>query len=380
MLKNNKGMTMPLVLIIMVVLSILGITLLNTSLADANQAARQENKIQANYLARSAVDDVARYIKEYETSPSTGSENLTFGSYKVDKIESSEGGKVYYIQATGNNNGVNSTVGLTISKDKPADFLDNAIYTCSDLDITNMQVKGDIGSEGSITYSDNGANEYDTDNYEAKEGITVDDNYEQFPITDAYKDSSGPSIDTTTGNVEITSDGNYNLINIPSNSLILNTGSSVNTLEIGVMDLDLSNSGSIEVTGNGLLKLYIYNRFDSKGNINLHDDSDMEIFVDENAYFDSQTPLSISNDSNRIRIYLGAGSTLDIQANGDYYAYIIGPEANIIMQSSQTKLYGAIFGNILNGTGNKPMGVVEYKAPDDSWELYNAAFNKRFYE
>jgi hypothetical protein len=108
----------------------------------------------------------------------------------------------------------------------------------------------------------------------------------------------------------------------------------------------------------------------------------MELMVYKNAIAEFQTPLSVNanEDPNKARIYLDTNALLDLQANGNYNAYILGPEAYIKMQSSATTVNGSIVGNILEGVGNKPMGIVNYISPDDSWGLYNAAFNKRFYQ
>lgn len=52
-IKNNKGLALPTVIMIMVVLFLLGIALLNVSSADVTHAYVQHNNTQAHYLARS---------------------------------------------------------------------------------------------------------------------------------------------------------------------------------------------------------------------------------------------------------------------------------------------------------------------------------------
>jgi hypothetical protein len=53
---NNKGSALVTVIMMMVVLTILGLALLNVSLAETKHSVLQERKIQAHYLARSGVN------------------------------------------------------------------------------------------------------------------------------------------------------------------------------------------------------------------------------------------------------------------------------------------------------------------------------------
>lgn len=54
-IRNNKGIALPTVFVVFVVLFVLSIALLQTSFADSQQATWQNNRIQAHYLARSGV-------------------------------------------------------------------------------------------------------------------------------------------------------------------------------------------------------------------------------------------------------------------------------------------------------------------------------------
>ena len=52
---DNRGAAFPLIIMVFVILTVLGVSLLQMSLGDARQAVWQNNKIQAHYLARSGV-------------------------------------------------------------------------------------------------------------------------------------------------------------------------------------------------------------------------------------------------------------------------------------------------------------------------------------
>jgi hypothetical protein len=389
MITNRKGSALVSVLIAMLVLSIMAVAVLSTSLADTKHAVYHQDSIQSYYLARSAVDDVASYIISNKTAPSLTlptQKSFSFGSYTVDKLQASAGNTVYYIEATGTINNNKKTVGLTLSKANPSDLFQHAIYTYSNLNIEQMVVSGDIASSGTIDYAKNGSNAYNTSLYTAYPGHTLDTVYSAFPIPDTYKNTSGPDLVVNKTEEIISSNINYNSITVSNDAtsiLRFNTGSEGDILTVGVIDMDiLGQQSKIIVDGDGLLKLYIYGTLSSKTNLTVADGAELELFVYQNATAEFQTPISVNEneDPNKIRIYLDKDSLLDLQANGNYNAYIQGPEAFIKMQSSDTTINGAIIGNILQGMGSKPSGKVNYKAPDDSWSLYYATFNKRFYQ
>ena len=382
-LKNEKGAALILVIIVMVVVSVLGAALLTTSLADAKHAIRQENVIQANYLARAAVDDIADYIIANEHAPGLVGSGKTFsyGSYVIDQITVNAAQSEYYIQATGTARGLSSTVGLTVTRDTPSWVLDQAIYTFDNLNIELMKVEGNIGSSGTITYSTSGANTYDTDTYTPTPGVTKD--YDQVIVPTAFNTGT-TDIDAATTPV-IAVSGTYRNVTVGNGqTLTFNTGNG-STLDVGVINLDVSNHGTVLVEGTGTLRLYVYGRLDSKGAFyrvyDASNDPDLELWIYDGITATLQTPLSlvVNDNPNQVRIYLGAGATLHMQANGTYNCFVIAPEASVVMQSSQTHVNGAIFGNILAGNGNKPMGEVTYVTPDDTWNLADARLNKRFY-
>ncbi len=61
-LRNERGGALPIVLIILVVFSIYGVSLLSISVADSKHANFQEDRTQAYYLARSGAEALSSYI------------------------------------------------------------------------------------------------------------------------------------------------------------------------------------------------------------------------------------------------------------------------------------------------------------------------------
>lgn len=383
-LKDNKGMALVTVIMIMVVLMIFGASVLLTATADSRHAAVQRRTIQANYLARAAVDDIGNYILEHEALPtgvSIGDEViLSAGKYTVTDLNSftSGGDPAFYVEVTGETGNMSSKVGLTISEDNPSDVFDHAIYTVGDLDIENMVVLGDVGSGGTILYSDSGSNAYDTSQFTPTPGYVLDEHYDEFPIPDVRT----TPVSTWDGTSAVSADATFDSIFVPNHdTLTFNTGASGNVLTVAVNSLVTDVQGTIEVTGEGILELYVYTLLDSKGSYTVESDAELVLYLDEGAEAYFQTPLTVEGaNPNSVRMFLGEDSELHMQANGDFYCYIMGPEAEIYFQSDQTTVYGSVIGNILNPSGSQPNGSVVYVAPDDSWELEDAGFSKRFYQ
>ncbi len=394
---NNRGMALPLVLSIMAILMIFGMLISYITLSENNFASHQEKMIQANYLARAGVDDLASQVISLEALPSpspVGTGKILGGgkSYIVNEMrEITDPSYVgFFISVTGKNNGVNSTLGLTITRDKPSDLLDAAIYSVENLDISLMQVEGDIASGGDITYSTNGTNTYDTSSYKSTENKELEFSYQQLPIDDLRTSldyETGYESRTLTSDFTISTNCKYNSIDINSGTLTFDTGSAADgVLKVAIDSFTMNPGTVVKVEGNGLLELFIMEDMLCKGSFDIKDTesvkADMELMVYQDATADFQTPIQLnpSADPNRVRIYLDQVSTLILQANGNFNAFIIGPEASILMQSGDTTVNGSIIGNVVNGTGNKPMGTVKYRKPDNSWDLTDPAFNKRFYE
>jgi hypothetical protein len=90
MLKDQKGVALPTVLLIIVVLSMLGMTLLAVSANEAVRASHHEKKTKAYYIARSGADAVAKYIVDQgKLLDSTAIAQLE--RYFVDNVTLGEG-------------------------------------------------------------------------------------------------------------------------------------------------------------------------------------------------------------------------------------------------------------------------------------------------
>ncbi|MDW7672183.1 MAG: hypothetical protein SCK57_12935 [Bacillota bacterium] len=218
---------------------------------------------------------------------------------------------------------------------------------------------------------------------------------------------NGDDIPIEDGTATISTNGYYNSIDLKDTGvkkLVFDTTGLTEPLDVVVNDLRVNSSGDIEIKGDGHLRLFIKDNLYVQGNFEVDNTGEnptfVELFAVGNAYIDFQTPIQYAEETFRIntddegneyllesdknpsaRILLDAGSTIDLQANGDFNAYIIGPGATIKITSSDTTVNGFVIGDIFTGTGVKPAGVINYVAPDDDlWKNLNLPWIKYFYQ
>ena len=128
-LKDETGLAFPLVLIVVLVLTILGVTLYMFSTAETRQVLLDENKMKAHYVARSGAHAVAAYIIENPSiagalAEAGESEPYSFagGTYRVEVgefIDDNNGGEgdikeKYVVKSTGTYNNVSQSIEVTV--------------------------------------------------------------------------------------------------------------------------------------------------------------------------------------------------------------------------------------------------------------------------
>ena len=161
---NNKGSALALVIIIFAVGMILGTALLRISLAETNFTARQENRMQAHYIARSGAQAVAEYMisdpgdAEFlvGAEESEMNEQVAGGNFSVE-VEETEEGNIYVI-STGKFNGVSQTVRIRMDRTGPGlgGIFDHAIVAKESVEVgsasgNKIVIEGTLASNGTIT-------------------------------------------------------------------------------------------------------------------------------------------------------------------------------------------------------------------------------------
>jgi len=150
---NDRGSALVITIIIFAVLSVLGVAVLNMSLAETRQVVHQQNKIQSHYVARSGADALASFLIENPdelenmlsktaTYPGVGLVNNKEFNVKVTGTIHQ-----FLIESVALKDGVeDAKIYLEM---KEYNLLDYAIFANEILDIGNNQViNGNIGTNG----------------------------------------------------------------------------------------------------------------------------------------------------------------------------------------------------------------------------------------
>ncbi len=352
LLNNQKGMALPLVLVILVVLALLGTALWQYSISELRNVANEGDKAQAFYAARSGAETVARYIKNnpaiadelFDDSSTTVSNIIELGNEYLGEIgdvqvtvNELEEDKIEII-STGFFNGIEQNVSILLElKEFPAP--DAVVVTTSANHVEfhrNMTVSGSIVSGGPITLP----NSYNTTLY------THVPNY-QFP-PDYFKRVVVP--DNPDVNLANQTIGNNQVYTISGNqhheitALTVNNGGTLKfdfassgsdtTAILVVSDLDLKNGSTIQIVGTGKVEIYIRNTATMHG---------------PNITYPSGAQLNF---------YLAEGCEVSLNGNVQFDGLFYGPYDTHVKMQSNTSVYGAMIVGTLSGQGgNNQIGA-----------------------
>lgn len=372
-------MILPLVLVVLVVLSILGITVLSISLAENKESAYQENKMQAYYLARAGAEAVAKHIIDMpsdiinikgKTSDITRIDNSDKGYFQVQvkEISSSE----LNIISTGTVGMHSEGVTLSLKKSSGSSIskLENALYVNSSIEFTgSTKIKGSVMTnftDASQILFDNSGEQYITGDLLVLNSSMKKADINRWGTNYGYKiqgslklsDTSMPTFEMPVFPTYPLESGSLPGINNTlkldwSNSpyTIINSGYYKGGIEvppgeilnINVKDSDmiirtkyLRVGGVIKINKTGIGKVYVY--------IDGTDQSDFQV---------SSGMINVDGNSNDLLIYFKT-NIFDTNGNMIVNASIYGRQSNIHIGGSD-KINGNI---IAGGTSVKVDGDV----------------------
>jgi len=309
-INNNKGSTLVMLLIAMVVLVVLGTSLLNVSLAEANQAVRQENNTKAHYVARSGAEIVANAILEDQLilSDYTYTGTINGNNYKVF-VENVHDNKVFKLHALGTSNNRTEDVFLTIAKGDT--FFEHAIFGDEVLGLGgshNTTVKGGNVATNAVTHTGNITFIPSDNEVKHEEGFDLD------PIaTDFYEDNENVTyiseIDNNTEDIILSDLPSYEDNENGDPKVLIYTD-----------NFTLTGNSSLKVIGPGELHLLVKESFTMSGN----------------PYFGSDTPNT--------KIYLDYNGTSDLTFNGhlNIDGYVYAPNSTININGGVGTIKGSI--------------------------------------
>jgi Tfp pilus assembly protein PilX len=310
MLFNQDGSTMIMVLMVMVVLLILGTALIGTSIAENKFAAKNEDRIQAYYIARTGAQSVAEYIIYGDAADIIGKTSepntqIGGGTFTVSIDEDAEN-NIYNIISVGQYNETTQTakIRITTTGSGVGGIFQYAIAAKSSINIGNASGSGlnvvgaaaaklgpvDLGIHGSAS------------------GGTIVDSTLIFPP------------------IEVPETFDLTYSSITSNLTIASDSSAL--LNVSVGSINLGNNKSITITGDGIVHMY----------------------VDGNITFGTQSSFSVADEA-RLYIYVTGSRTISLSGRGaQNNVFIYAPDSTINFNnaSPHMEFYGAIIGNEIN--------------------------------
>lgn len=349
-IKNEEGSALVYIIIVMVVMSILGTAALNASLSNTKFSIRDEQSVNAYYIAKAGIDAVSKTFKENPDSiksmigNATGiTGNFADGSYVVKITPITKGIKLV---STGKINGTTITETLALGMNDltmAAGIFDNVIYNDSSsvLDLSSMSndtLVGDIKSRGPI-------NMFSGHSYSAIPNSGADYSAVVIPSLTAK---------TITGST-ITSNGNYGDVTVAKNNKLV-LDASAGPLTIVMKNLVCNGAIEIKTNGSGvgIVYLFIENSFFLGQNNNSGDTNGL-INANSGAVV-SNLSVFIQGDSN--------SSTTDFEIKGGVInAYIYAPDANVKLHN-KAQLTGALIAGSYEKQTGADKNYVTYMTPE----------------
>jgi len=162
LINNQRGMVLPLVLAVLVVVSILGVTILNVSSTEFKQTIYEDQKAQAHYLARSGAEALGKYIVDNPSAAATIVNQTSADTYLNvgDKgyfnviATTEEGGTKLAVTATGTVGNVSDTVAVVLQKSTNTPSFPNTLFSNGSVDLSGGGIiNGDVGTNSTAAGS-----------------------------------------------------------------------------------------------------------------------------------------------------------------------------------------------------------------------------------
>ncbi|SKB37713.1 PilX N-terminal [Acetoanaerobium noterae] len=329
-LKKRKGGALVFTLLVMLIMTILGTTLLQISLAENKMAIRDKNRIEAYYLARAGVETTAAYLIDNATPEADinqivdkKSDEISYGkgTFNVELIKDpTAGSHSIIVKGTGTVNGVseNATLEVNIQGVPGGPAFEYGLFAMGNIYLSgSANIAGDTGSNGSIGQS-NGQNRFN--------GDTDSNLNKQYPPPvfptdpDTASNQSYGNNSNVSYNMSVNKIRTYNELSAGQNTeLTINTGSN-NPAKPAVLVVGTLNFPKSEIIVNGTNPLYIYVK--------------------------KEATLSVVNSpgsSNKLFLFMADGASLQFgQGNNSFEGFIYGPGATLNINGGENISGGVI--------------------------------------
>lgn len=294
--KNQKGVTMIITLIVILVFTLLGAAIWQYGINSVKQADKNYKQKQAYYIARSGAEAFSTHILN-ETDTASLSNDLSkamdITSLPIDigdgtcTILLKRNGSKIEIEATGNYKGETAKATLEIREvldtGMPSNIFENIIFSTGSITLNgNVDITGNLEATGEITV--NGANP----SYKAN-------STKIYPTVVFPENTSADKVNVAGGSIEYIN-GNKSYDEITYDEITVETD--------GILQINLSGGGDLilvankiyiegelRIQGSGRLLLYVKDlRTDNnKGYINIYKPLPIDSFIvlmPQNGFYD----------------------------------------------------------------------------------------------
>ncbi len=386
---DEKGVALPLVLMILFILTLLGTTIFMFNMAETKQVALTEDKMKAHYVARSGAHAVAAYIIENPEKAidlhyaEKTAQEFRDGEFVVDVRFPADNDGNYttneiYIRSTGTVNGSEQDV-LAIVRNIGAHF---PVFG------DTIELQGQNPSANTVITGGNVY--YRTENINVPDHIVQDGEVEHLdrtfpPVIMPCDDTGSPfygtcpppnteydgSIITSTigfgknnvyediklvgqvgGDIEIDASHGDNIlvkankIEFQNNDLIVHLNDNI----VAIVAEEIDDLVETTITGSGTLAIYC-NQFVKKGNLN----------------------IDLDNEEVNLNVYVTKDGEFELAGTPNFHGAIYAPEATFFQSGSGS---GSLNGWILAGEFRGGQGMVMHYYP---YELTHTELDLTFF-
>jgi Tfp pilus assembly protein PilX len=355
---NEQGMALVTVMMVMVVVSVLGLSLMSLAASNTKMTTGERDAQSSYFIAESGitlrVNELSSQIKTEYNNAVTGPNfysnaqalfvEKTYGAgifelvnghqptakVKIEILNTSNSfSKDYKITSTGEINGRSRSVSAIFNLTwKPKSNIvlppDSVLFTDNELIFQNTPVtlNGEVVSNGLIKIT---GSKTIIGEDQINENAMVPMDIPDFPAFDA------PSSPVFTGNLlKLDRDRSFNKITVPANTnLTIDTGDKNRIIVLDM--LEVGTNGRVIITGTGKLSIYAKRFNTGTGSVINFDQNINNIYNDANLRNLPENRVKIQQHINKLYIFLdGPGTTLN---NGRIFGSIFARQADITINN-----------------------------------------------
>lgn len=343
MIKNNKGIALAYVLIIMAVMAILGLVIIQISLTETLQAAHDKNKMQAYYLAKSGVEATAAWMVNPNnkgdtligktSSPATLTGSNINGTYIVSVLGDITS-PILLVKGTGTVNGVSATATMSINMGSTSisTVFTDTLYSYNTITANSnaAEIIGNIVAGDAIDVKNVSGK---TTQYKKIKYPSVI--FPAIPTTVDFSDSNSYLNLTDTSKFPGQIAG-YDTFTCGSN-LTIYTGNLNNVVSLIVNTFDLSKSARLTITGNGILWVFV------KAQINI----------------DNKAQINYDKDPRKLIVFLGVGTAFTDKNSYQFNGFIYAPDTAFSI-TGNGNITGSIIADTIDIKGNNSIDGTKF--------------------